>query len=46
MNADHFIEGVICLTLLGEARLWYQLPEPINVDLQGLQNLFRQQYKK
>ena len=34
------------LTLLGEARLWYQSLEPINVDWQGLQNLFRQQYSK
>ena len=29
MNAHHFIDGVkvqrFCLTLLGEARLWYQL---------------------
>ena len=50
MNAHHFIEGVkvliICLTLLAEARLWYQLLEPINIDWQGLQNLFRQQYSK
>ena len=35
-----------CLTLLGEARLWYQSLEPINVDWQGLQNLLRQQYSK
>ena len=35
-----------CLTLLGEARLWYQSLEPRNVDWQGLQNLFRQQYSK
>ena len=35
-----------CLTLLGEARLWYQSLELINVDCQGLQNLFRQQYSK
>ena len=35
-----------CLTLLGEARLWYQSLEPINMDWQGLQNLFRQQYSK
>ena len=35
-----------CLTLLGEARLWYQSQEPINVDWQGSQNLFRQQYSK
>ena len=36
MNAHHFVEGVkvqrFCLTLLGEARLWYQSLEPINVD--------------
>ena len=36
MNAHHFIDCVkvqrICLTLLGEARLWYQSLEPINVD--------------
>ena len=50
MNVHHFIEGVkvqrLCLTLLGEARLWYQSLEPINVGWQGLQNLFRQQYSK
>ena len=50
MNAHHFIEGIkvqrFCLTLLGEARLWYQSLEPTNVDWQGLQNLFRQQYSK
>ena len=50
MNAHHFIAGVkvqrFCLTLLGEARLWYQSLEPTNVDWQGLQNLFRQQYSK
>ena len=48
INAHHFVEGVkvqrFCLTLLGEARLWYHSLEPINVDWQGLQNLFRQQY--
>ena len=50
MNAHHFVEGIkvqsFYLTLLGEARLWYQSLEPINVDLQGLQNLFTQQYSK
>ena len=50
MNAHHFIEGVkvqrFCLTLLGEARLWYHSLEPINVDWQRLQNLFRQQHSK
>ena len=41
INAHHFNEGVkvqiFCLTLLGEARLWYQSLEPINIDWQGLQ---------
>ena len=50
MNAHHFIDGVkvqwFWLTLLGEARLWYQSLEPINEDWQELQNLFRQQYSK
>ena len=32
-----------CLTLLGEARLWYQSLEPINVNWEELQNLFMQQ---
>ena len=50
MNAHCFVDGVkvqrCFLTLLGEARLWYQTLEPINVDWQGLKNLFRQQYSK
>ena len=50
MITHHFVEGVqvqkFCLTLLGEARLWYKSLEPINVNWQGLQNLFRQQYSK
>ena len=50
MNAHHSTDGVkvqrFCLTLLDEARLWYQSLEPINVDWQGLQNLFMQQYSK
>ena len=50
MTAHHFVEGVkiqrLCLTLLGEARLWYHSLEPINIDWLGLQNLFRQQYSK
>ena len=50
MHVHHFNECVrvqrFCLTLLGKARLWYQSLEPINVDWQGLQNLFRQQYSK
>ena len=35
-----------CLTLIGEARLWYESLRPINADLIGLQNMFRQQYSK
>ena len=35
-----------CLTLVGEARLWYKSLRPINVDWVGLQNIFRQQYSK
>ena len=50
MNTHHFVESVkvqrFCLTLLGEARSWYHLLECINVDWQGLQNLFREQYSK
>ena len=45
MNAHHFVEGVM-VQILGEARLWYHSLEPINIDWQGLQNLFRQQYSK
>ena len=36
MNAHCIVDGVkvqrFCLTLLGEARLWYHSLEPINVD--------------
>ena len=50
MNTYHFIEGVkvqrFCLTLLCEARVRCQSLQPINVDWQGLQNLFRQIYSK
>ena len=50
MTAHHFVKGVkvqrFCLTLLGETRLWHHSLEPINVDWQGLQNLFRQQNSK
>ena len=50
MNAHYFIDGLnvqrFCLTLLGEARVWYQSLENINADWQELQNLFRQQYSK
>ena len=33
-----------CLTLTGEARLWYETLRPIEVDWTGLQEHFRQQY--
>ena len=36
----------ICLTLTGEARLWYESLRLINIDWLGLQNIFRQQYSK
>ena len=43
-----FQEGVkvqrFFLTLVREAELWYECP--INIDWQGLQNQFRQQYSK
>ena len=50
MNAHNFLEGIkvdrFCLTLVGVARLWYESLQPINIDWQGLQNLFRKQYSK
>ena len=50
MNAHHFLEDIkvrrFFLTLVGKARLWYQSLEPISVDWQGLQILYRQQYSK
>ena len=35
-----------CLTLTGEARLWYETLRPIEVDWTGLQECFRHQYSK
>ena len=51
MNAHHFDEDIkvqrFCLTLLGEARLWYQSLEPLgDITWAQLQNLFRQRYSK
>ena len=50
MNTHDFPEDVkvqrFCLTLTGEARLWYASLEPIVMTLQELQNQFRQQYSK
>ena len=43
MNAHHFLEGIkvdrFCLTLVGEAMLWCESLQPMNIDWQGLQNL-------
>ena len=51
MNAHCFHEDVkvqrFCLTLLGEARLWFQSIGPLgNTTWPQLQNLFRQRYSK
>ena len=51
MNAHHFYDDVkaqrFCLTLLGEARLWFQSLEPLgNTTWPQWQNLFRQRYSK
>ena len=51
MNAHCFVDGVkvqrFCLSLLGEARLWFQSLEPLNdTTWPQLQNLFRQRYSK
>ena len=51
MNAHHFNEHIkvqrFCLTLLGEARLWFQSLEPLDDKTWSqLQNLFRQRYSK
>ena len=50
LDTHQFQEGVkvqkFCLTLVGEASLWYKSLRPINIDWQGLQNQFRQQYSK
>ena len=50
MEAHNFPEGdkVRCfhLTLIGEARLWYELLAPLDDDWPALQNKFRWQYLK
>ena len=43
---DHVKVLGFCLTLIGEARLWYESLRPINAYWASLQNLFRQQYSK
>ena len=50
MNTHDFPDDVkvqrFCLTLMGEARLWYASLEPIVLRWQELQNQFRRQYSK
>ena len=50
MRTHNFNEDVkvetFCLTLLGEARLWYETLTPIANDWPALQNAFRRQYTK
>ena len=50
MRTHDFEEDVkvhrFCLTLLGEARLWYETLTPIANDWPALQNAFRRQYSK
>ena len=50
MDTHQFQECVniqrFCLTLVGEARFWYESLRRIYIDQQGVQNQFRQQYSK
>ena len=50
MEAHNFPEGEkvrhFCMTLIGEARLWYGLLAPLDNDWPTLQNKFRLQYLK
>ena len=50
MNTHDFLNNVkvqrFCLTLIGEARLWYKSLRPINTEWDDLQLMFRQQYSK
>ena len=43
---DHIKVQRFCLTLVGEARLWYESLRPINAGWKELQHMFRQQYSK
>ena len=50
MEAHNFPDKVkvrhFCLTLTGEARLWYESLAPLDNDWPALQNKFRWQYSK
>ena len=50
MDMHDFLDNVkvqrFCLTLIGEARLWYESLRPINAGWDDLQHMFRQQYRE
>ena len=47
MDTDAFVQVQrFSLTLVGEARLWYESLRPIALYWNGLQTQFRQQYSK
>ena len=50
MNIHNIPDGLklgrFCLTLVGEARLWYESLQPIANDWPALEDQFRQQYSK
>ena len=49
MDTHNFPEDTkvrFCLTLTGEARLWYESIRPIEMDWEVLQECFRHQYSK
>ena len=43
---DTKVRRLVCLTLTGEARLWYESIRPIEMDWEVFQECFRQQYSK
>ena len=50
METHNFPDDVkvqrFCVTLMGQARLWYETLRPIEIDWTALQEHFRQQYSK
>ena len=50
MDTHKFLDQVkvqrLCLTLVGEARLWYESLRLMNTNWDGLQTTFWQQYSK
>ena len=43
---EHIKVRRFCLTLMGEARMWYESLKPIDMAWNALQICFRQQYSK